>query len=265
MDKIASDHLYVAATEMGIAEDVLGLGVWLDGVACKWSRSTSVELVTMSLPGMTGKWRDLRIPLAALGAEWVAKDATFDDILEVISWSLKFAALDVAPPARHDGSPWRASDSQRKAAAGKPLGCPALLCQVTGDWKMYKQVFRFPQHNEVRGCCFKCRATPLAMRRTDPDADWRGDRLTHWDLLARMRAQGLTISPLFSAPGVKSGRFRLDWLHIVDLGGWGGLAWPVICTHPAEVCWCNTRSSTVWPLAEDPISVYGISATSEIG
>ena len=59
------------------------------------------------------------------------------------------------------GRVWQDSDSDRKKKAGKSIGTPAALCQVTGDWKMYKQVFRFPQHNETHGCCFKCAVKPV--------------------------------------------------------------------------------------------------------
>ena len=38
--------------------------------------------------------------------------------------------------------------------------------QVTGDWKAFKDVIRFPQHNERGGGCWMCRATPDNIRNT---------------------------------------------------------------------------------------------------
>ena len=90
--------------------------------------------------------------------------------------------------------------------------------QVAGDWKMYKDIFRFPQHNEARGCCWRCTATPVTFRDTTSTASWRHERLSHWDLIARMRQADLKISPLFSAPGFRTNACRLDWLHVADLG-----------------------------------------------
>ena len=59
----------------------MGLGIWLGGVACKWDHSSSIDMVSMSLPGQSGKFAPLRAPLCALGSEWVAGGYTFDDIL----------------------------------------------------------------------------------------------------------------------------------------------------------------------------------------
>ncbi len=50
------------------------------------------------------------------------------------------------------------------------------------------------------------------------DAPWRQGRLGHWDLLHRMLGKGQTLSPLMSAPCLKSSCFKIDWLHVVDQG-----------------------------------------------
>lgn len=56
------------------------------------------------------------------------------------------------------------------------------------------------------------------MREVDLNAPWRQDRLDHWACLRRMRQAGLTLSPLFASPCLKTTCFLLDWMHIVDLG-----------------------------------------------
>ena len=61
---------------------------------------------------------------------------------------------------------------------------------MTGDWKMRKDVFRFPQHNELRGCCFKCEVTPAGIRETGENAPWRHRRLGHWGCLQSLLEQG---------------------------------------------------------------------------
>eukprot|EP00974_Lingulodinium_polyedra_P079733 7720822-Lingulodinium_polyedra.AAC.1 len=71
-----------------------------------------------------------------------------------MQWSLRQAALGCWPTKRHDALPWRATDTKRRKKTGNVLGCTGILCQITGDWKMFKDIFRFPQHNEVAGCCW---------------------------------------------------------------------------------------------------------------
>ena len=110
----------------------------------------------MSLPGLGGKYKNVRSVLFGEDECWFAKGATFDAVLKVMTWSQEHAAANVSPARRHDVQPWWTSDRKRQALAGTPLRCHALLCQVIGDWLMHKQVFRFPQHDEGAGCCFLC-------------------------------------------------------------------------------------------------------------
>ena len=181
---------------LALRETCSGWLAGLTGVACKWDRSESQDMLIMSLPGVRGRWRDLCIPLCTLPHCWVTKHNTFDDILSVMTWSLRQAARGTFPTCRHDGTPWTAEDVYRKRLRTR-IGCAALLCQITVDWKMYKDIFRFSQHNEKKGCCFKCEVTPDGIRNTGSSAPWRHQRLDHWGLLLRLRQHGLQVSPLF--------------------------------------------------------------------
>ena len=123
------------------------------------------------------------------------------------------------PLARHDGTQFQQHDSWRRKVSGKP--CPqAVLCDLRGDWVFFKQLMRFPQHNEKRGCCWRCNVTPDTWRQCGSDAPWRKDtsRLNHWGLLRRMIDFGVKLSPLWGAPGVRSDLFAVDWLHTADKG-----------------------------------------------
>jgi len=82
---------------------------------------------------------------------------------------------------------------------------------------MLKDVFRLPQHNEKAGCCWLCPATPDNMRDASAAAPWRVPWCTT-DLVQRLLAQGHLCSPLFSLPAFTINMFKLDWLHIMDLG-----------------------------------------------
>ena len=62
----------------------LGVAIWMDGIACKWDRSQSLDLIVLSFPGWAGKWPNVPIPIAAVEHRYVVKQHTMDDILEVL-------------------------------------------------------------------------------------------------------------------------------------------------------------------------------------
>ncbi len=221
MDAGTAAKFQEACRSLGIDEsEAVGVSMWIDGVTCKWDRSESMDMLTLSFPGLIGieKWKNLRIPLCVIDHCWIAKHSSCDDVFSVVVWSLRHALAKVHPAQRHDGQPWKDTDTRRKRRAGEPLGCRAVLCQFCADWKAYKDVLRFPQHNEVRGCCWLCQATPRSLRDTSADAPWRSARLGHWGCMTRMRQHGLSISPLFNAPGFDLTMCVVDWLHAADLG-----------------------------------------------
>ena len=114
--------------------------------------------------------------------------------------------------------------TNRENKAGQPLGFQALLCEVRGDWKFYKECFNFPGWNTFSGICWLCDCTPAELREVGPDAGWRNRRLSHWDLIHRIRRNNVEVSPLFSSPFLKGSCFKIDWLHAVDQGV--GVAFP---------------------------------------
>ena len=212
-------HMQRACDELR-ATELLGVGLWLDGVPCNWDRTESLEVVTMSLPGLTGRLGNIRLPLTVINKVFCIKHKTLDDILSVISWSFRSLAEGIMPSCRHDGSAWQASDVRRSKLAALPVGVRGVLAEVRGDWACYKSVFRLPAHNELAGCCWRCAVTPAGIREVGVDAQWRRpeERLSHWALIHRMRGHGLTLSPLFSVPAFKTSIFLLDWLHCTDQG-----------------------------------------------
>jgi hypothetical protein len=159
----------------------------------------------------------VRIPVAVLEHKHVSEN-TLDDVLEIVKWSLECAFEGTYPGQRHDGAPWTKSDAKRKRLKGN-IGCRSALCRVAGDWKMFKELFRFPQHNETAGICFRCRATPNNFKDVGANAPWRAARMSHWDVITRLIHNGLKVSPLFGLPFFDINLvFRLDWMHIADLG-----------------------------------------------
>ena len=58
-------HLQQACDELKVAQ-LLGLGLWLDGVPCNWDRSASLEVVALSLPGLPEESKNFRLPLTVI-------------------------------------------------------------------------------------------------------------------------------------------------------------------------------------------------------
>lgn len=199
-------------------EVLLATGLWGDSMPCNFDRSQSVQAFTLNFPGLTGDMGKLRLPLVAFNKQCLVKHNTLDDVCAVLAWSFAALARGAMPTQRHDSEPWRPNDYTRRLDANRPLGVRGVLAEVRGDWAFYKECFRFPQHNERAGCCFRCSCTPEQVRLVGKDAPWRQARLGHWDCLQRMQARGLRISPLFSSPTLRTECFLLDWLHVVDLG-----------------------------------------------
>ena len=157
MDRFTRDHLEECELKAGCR--LLGLGLWGDGVPCNWDRDESVNILSLTFPGLGPDFSGLRIPIVAVPDMLFSKN-TWDDIMDVVSESFIALAKGEHWSQRPDGKPWQSGDSKRKRDASKPLGVRACLCEVRGDWKFYKEIFRFPQFNEKAGCCWICRCTP---------------------------------------------------------------------------------------------------------
>ena len=226
---------------------LIALGLWADGCPCNWDRSESLEMWSLSFPGVAG-WEALRLPLTLISKKFLATTHTFDDILKILQWSFDHMLLGRFPQARHDGTPFGKHDAMRKRKAGKDLGGKAILVEVRGDWKLYKDVFRLPGWNSKIGCCYRCRATPVTMRDTTSTASWRSARLSHWDLLSRIISEGKGLCPIFSFPGFDAAMFAIDWLHCADIGvslDWlGNLFWAVLSKYPGASK--KERCSNLW-------------------
>ena len=113
------------------AEQLLPLGMWMDGVPCNWDRSHSLNVLTLNFPCLQGSKKNIRIPLFGLKQHFVVKH--MDAMLKVFCWSLECLFLGIMPSQRHDGLPWGTDDPpQRKKWSGKPLQLQAMLTQFRG-------------------------------------------------------------------------------------------------------------------------------------
>jgi hypothetical protein len=153
MDPLTLEHIRQCELDAGC--DLLGLGIWGDGAPTQWDRNETIDVISLSLPGIKA-YKTLRIPLVVLPHSRVCSD-TWEDVFGIIKWSLTILASGRWPTCRHDESPWNASDKCRKNA--RPI-LRAALGEVRQDWKFANEVFGFPAHNTVEGCCWACKCTP---------------------------------------------------------------------------------------------------------
>ena len=145
---------------MGVdASTIIATSLWGDGVPMNFDRKQSLEVLSFGLPGLEGIVHNIRFPITVVPKKYVAKGCTKDDLLTVIAWSFQHLGACIMPSARHDGEPWLATDVWRKKTLQKaPRGA---LLEVKGDWAFMKETFRFPQFNELRGCCWLCSVCPM--------------------------------------------------------------------------------------------------------
>lgn len=230
----ASTLANFAAVKRELQEDrLVGMSFWCDGCPANWDRTESIEVWALSFPGIP-EFQALRLPITVISKKYCIGEHTFDDILEILAWSMKHCAGGIFPSCRHDMSSFGIMDAGRQKKAGQQLagGICAALCEVRGDWKMMKEVFRLPGWADAGGCCSKCRACPSDIRDNSQDALWRQQPLDHWDLLERMQTAGKSLCAIYSCPGFRKDMFQLDWLHAVDKGVassfLGNLLWMIL-------------------------------------
>ena len=156
MERLSLEHL--RSCELDAQCKLLGLGVWADGIPCNWDRTETVDCYSLCLPGIGGDFKNVRLPITGISHKNVCAE-TWDDVCAVIKWSLEALKTGKMPTARHDNSPWRTSDCQRKKLQGTALQRAALV-QVTGDWDWMAKVYGFPPHNLKANCCWQCSMTP---------------------------------------------------------------------------------------------------------
>ena len=90
----------------------------------------------------------------------MATNETYEDILEIVAWSLQQLGAGVFPDKRHDGTAWLQSDTKRANQQDKPLGIKGALVEIRGDLKFFKECVHFPGWNELDGICWKCNCPP---------------------------------------------------------------------------------------------------------
>ena len=154
MDPLSKEILEECMQSSGVSE-MTGFGVHIDGVPHSWDREESCEVVSFNLPGVTGKWKGMRIPILALPHSSFGPN-TWNDIMEVLAYFFIHMWQGVHPESRHDKQPFLPSEKQRSKNAGKSLRYNACVVEIRGDWKMLAETFHLPRWNESGGVCWSC-------------------------------------------------------------------------------------------------------------
>ena len=154
LDPLTRKHLEECEVETGAK--LLALGIWADGTPCNWDRSETVETMSLSLPGLLGADKNLRIPITAISKKHVCGE-TWHDICAIVKWSLDILETGEWPTCRHDNTDWLATDVKRKKALPIPRG---ILAEVRADWDWMAGCYGFPTHRIAIGNCWICDAKP---------------------------------------------------------------------------------------------------------
>ena len=68
---------------------LLGFGLWADGVPIKFDRSESLEMLSLSIPGLDER-STIRLPITCINKKYFLRSGkTWDALFKVIAWSLQ--------------------------------------------------------------------------------------------------------------------------------------------------------------------------------
>ena len=202
-----------------LQKPIVSLSLWGDGVPYSWDRKQSVDVWTLSLPGLRLKQhRDIRIPITGVPHQFMTRQSQ-----SVLAWSFQALAAGQFPSQRADGLPWSKTDTWRKSKAGSPLAVHGALIETKGDWKQLQAVFGVPgwAGGLDKPLCWRCTCTKRTLREeSGPTSSWlqEDNRLDHFQCLGRIVDEEGGLSPFWSIPWATVESLRLDWLHIVDQG-----------------------------------------------
>ena len=155
MDPQSLAHLSKCRNQAG-CPTMTGYGLHCDGVPHSWDREESAEVFSLNLPGLAPPWKNMRIPLFSIPHSSIGPH-TWDDLMEIIAWSLRCAWQGFHPEADHNGDDF--TDAYFLKRKGKRLLGRSCLVEIRGDWKMLAETFHLPRWNEKGGCCWSCTCT----------------------------------------------------------------------------------------------------------
>lgn len=217
LDEVTGLRRNQLAEQLG-TQHLIVLSFWGDSVPVSWDRSESVSVCTYHLPGLSDPVkRRLRIPFVVVPKAMCAPE-TNEAILSLFGWSLGYCKAGVFPQVDHLGQAF--TSRWRLQLSGVAFPWRALCLEVLGDWEYFANTLSLPHWQSASQVCFRCDVHKDMLRDCSLEADWRQPehRLSHDGLIAMLGRLGRPLCPVWGWPNFHSSHFRLDWLHICDLG-----------------------------------------------
>ena len=146
LDSSSKNYLEKCNTEL--RTKLVALGLWGDGVPINYDRTESVETFSLNVPGIKEPYHTLRLPITAISRKQIGPNS-WDDILEVVRWSLTSCFLGLHPHTRHDDTAWRKTDTAR-AKQAEILGDKICFSGSPRRLEVFWRDLRLPkaQHKE---------------------------------------------------------------------------------------------------------------------
>ena len=138
LDSASCQHMHNVNLLAG--RPLIPCGMWGDAVPWSFDKRLSCEMWVLSFPGLPGDdpWRAVRIPLTVLPREVLVPGKTMDEVLTILRKSWEASVSGVFPNRRLDDKVFGKGDGWRKLRAGRTLNGSGVVCELRGDWKMYK-------------------------------------------------------------------------------------------------------------------------------
>ncbi|CAE7255519.1 unnamed protein product [Symbiodinium necroappetens] len=208
------NHCLETSRKLGV--HVIPFSLWTDATPFNWDRSTSLEVILMSLPQLPAPHHTWRFPVTGLPKNNISKGESFEDIWDLMAWSSQQLLLGIMPRQRHDGQPFK--EPWRNKHAGRTIAHRCILAELRADWKCLAEVFGLPHWGAKTGICMRCSACLSTYKDCSENAPWMLERYGHWDFLLRQKNEARLISSIFRNPFFTTTCFKMDWLHVMDLG-----------------------------------------------
>ena len=167
------EHLEAFKNEFRV-DNVLALGLWVDGVPYSHDRTQSVECVTLNLPAISQHLADLRLPLLAFPKFFLQKGATWDSVFSILAWSFRCLLFGKWPPPETLSEPFlgfRFREKEDGWTGHWSSGLPGRAQR--GNWAMFKDTLNLPGWQGKGPICHKCNCTLTELHQVSMDAPWR--------------------------------------------------------------------------------------------
>ena len=215
---VESVQAHCRKAQRAFGSPTCGFGLWSDATPFNWDRTKTLEIILISFPGLEPPHHTVRIPVCAIPHELVLKQKTFQDIFSIIEWSFQCMAIQFG--------------NNGKAYPCLVLVVFLLKCDVIGNVKL--KCLAFPAGSKKLAFAanalppWKPSLTSLPMLCGGPKDTATG---IFWRNSNPWTGQGLRTA-LYKCPFFTTEVFKLDWLHVADLGCscdmLGNLLWYVL-------------------------------------